>query len=242
MPLRLLDLTLASPAENLALDEALLETAESAAHPQELLRLWESPTPAVVLGRASRYASEVRPDECARRGVSIERRASGGTAVVVGPGCLLYSLVLSQQIRPHLQGVDQIHRFVMGRMVACLRYLAPETRHEGSSDLTWRGRKFSGNALRVKKSHILYHGTLLYDFHLELISACLPENPPRQPEYRGGRSHASFVGNITASPADLKRAIIAGWEAHEPVAEWPLEMTLALTAERYSRREWVERL
>ena len=37
--MRLLDLTLASAAENLALDEALLEAAEAAGRPSEVLRL-----------------------------------------------------------------------------------------------------------------------------------------------------------------------------------------------------------
>ena len=48
--MKLLDLTLDSPAENLALDEALLEQAE-ADGPQEVLRLWEPESPLVVMGR-----------------------------------------------------------------------------------------------------------------------------------------------------------------------------------------------
>ena len=41
--MKLLDLTLETPAENLALDEALLEEAEQSTKPTEVLRLWESP-------------------------------------------------------------------------------------------------------------------------------------------------------------------------------------------------------
>ena len=55
-----LDMTLPTPAENLALDEALLETAEAEGDAAEYLRLWESPVPCVVIGRASRLAGEVR--------------------------------------------------------------------------------------------------------------------------------------------------------------------------------------
>ena len=44
--MRLLDLTLPDPAENLALDEALLLAAEGGG--PEVLRLWEQPTPAVA--------------------------------------------------------------------------------------------------------------------------------------------------------------------------------------------------
>ena len=38
--MHLLDLTLATPAENLALDEGLLELAEGSREPCEVLRLW----------------------------------------------------------------------------------------------------------------------------------------------------------------------------------------------------------
>ena len=65
--MRLLDLTLETPAENLALDEALLDAAESDTGPGEVLRLWESPREFVVLGTSSRAADEVNIDACRRR-------------------------------------------------------------------------------------------------------------------------------------------------------------------------------
>lgn len=237
-----LDLTLASGAENLALDEALLETAEASSQPVEVLRLWESPEMMLVLGRASRWSGEARVDECRRLGVTVQRRCSGGTAVVIGPGCLLYSVVLDQRRRPHLQGVESIHQFVAQTLLESLRSLLPIACHEGSSDLTWQGRKFSGNALRVKRNHILYHGTLLYDFPLETLARCLPEDPPRQPDYRAGRSHAAFVGNVPVSPVELRAALRAGWDAVAELTDWPRELTAKLAAERYSQAEWIERL
>ena len=47
------DLTLPTAAENVALDEALLELAEAGAGHDEYFRLWESPEPCVVVGRSS---------------------------------------------------------------------------------------------------------------------------------------------------------------------------------------------
>ena len=54
--MRYLDLTLPTPAENLALDEALLEAAEQSGDPGETLRVWEPDEPMVVVGRSSRVA------------------------------------------------------------------------------------------------------------------------------------------------------------------------------------------
>ena len=53
MELHFLDQTLPTAAENLALDEALVEAAEAGEGPSELFRLWESPQLAAVIGRAS---------------------------------------------------------------------------------------------------------------------------------------------------------------------------------------------
>ena len=79
--MHLLDLTLGTPAGNLALDEALLEEAEASAEPREALRLWESPEPLVVLGRSSQIALEVNLAGCQSRGIPVLRRTSGGAAL-----------------------------------------------------------------------------------------------------------------------------------------------------------------
>ena len=73
---KLLDLTLPSAAENLALDEALLEEAEASAAAPETLRLWEPVQPAVVVGRSSQAQAEVRLDVCRKLGIPVLRRAA----------------------------------------------------------------------------------------------------------------------------------------------------------------------
>lgn len=232
-----LDLTLDTPAENLALDEALLESAERASGPREVLRLWESTQPMVVVGRSSRVDAEVNRGECQRRNIPILRRCSGGAAIVTGPGCLMYAVVLSYEWRPALRMLEQAHQFILTRLKESLQSMSADVEHQGVSDLARGDRKFSGNSLRCKRRHLLYHGALLYDFPLELISGCLSE-PPRQPDYRQGRRHADFVANFPGNSAALRQAIIAGWDAWEELPEWPRELTGRLVAERYCRSEW----
>ncbi|MHC4402372.1 MAG: lipoate--protein ligase family protein [Planctomycetota bacterium] len=238
--MRHLDLTLPTPAENVALDEALLEEAERAGRPAEMLRLWEPAAPMVVVGRSSTAEAEIHREACGRRGMPILRRCSGGAAVVTGPGCLMYSLVLSYRLRPELRAVDSAHRFVLSTLASALRPLVPEVSCRGTSDLVIGDRKFSGNSMRCKRDHFLYHGTLLYDFPLDLVEECLAM-PGRQPEYRGGRGHADFVTNLPASRDAIRHAVIAGWDAAEPRAEWPREATARLVADKYGRKEWNEK-
>jgi lipoate-protein ligase A len=235
--MKLLDLTLATPAENLALDEALLEAAEAGEVADEVLRLWESPQPMVVLGRSSKVAEEVDLAACLRDGVPILRRASGGAAIVAGPGCLMYGVVLRYAGREHLRLLDEVHRHVLGIVRSAVEPLLSGVEHVGTSDLAIGGRKFSGNSLRCKRDHFLYHGTLLYGLDLSLVGRLL-RMPPRQPEYRGGRLHGDFVGNIAIGGDALRRAVAAGFDARQALVGWPEERTMELIAARYSRDGW----
>jgi lipoate-protein ligase A len=238
-----LDLTLTRLAENLALDEALLDEAERleaetlAAGGGEVLRLWESPATAVILGRSSRAGDEANLDLCEAENVPVLRRTSGGCAVVIGPGCLMYSAVLSYERHPQLRILDEAHRFVMQRLQQALAGLLDGVQFAGTCDLTWRGRKFSGNSLRCKRSHLLYHGTLLYDFPVAAIARYL-RTPPREPEYRAARPHHDFVTNVPVDPKRLKERLSAAFAASTPRGAWPVEQVAQLMATRYGRPEW----
>jgi lipoate-protein ligase A len=235
--MHLLDLTLPTPEENLALDEALLEEAEAADVPCEVLRFWESPRPFVVLGRGSQAAQEANLDFCTQRKIPVLRRTSGGAAVLAGPGSLMYALVLSYAARPELRMLDAAHRFVLGTMVNALRTLAPGVAHRGTSDLAIGGRKCSGNSVRCKRRSFLYHGTLLHAFDLSLIEQCLAM-PPRQPDYREGRPHRTFVINLDVAADALRTALVAAWRATPAAIPCPVEKVRTLVAERYRRADW----
>jgi lipoate-protein ligase A len=245
--MRLLDHTCATAAENLALDEALLELAERSADTDgptatsfanlEVLRLWEPAEPLVVVGRSSQLAVEVDEAECARRGISILRRGSGGAAIVTGPGCLMYAVVLSYRQRPGLRSLDVAHRTVMETLRGALAAVVPGVQFQGTCDLTLDGCKFSGNSLRCRREHLLYHGTLLYDFPLELIAACL-RSPPRQPNYRAGRGHRSFVANLPIGREQLRQLVIDAWQADRPYGPVPLELVEQLAREKFLDPTW----
>jgi lipoate---protein ligase len=235
--MRFLDLTLPTAAENLALDEALLEEAESSAAAMETLRLWEPRAPLVVVGRSSQAADEVRLDVCRELNIPVLRRVSGGAAVVAGPGCLMYALVLSFRLRPELRTIAAAHRWVLGRLAASIATRVPGVACQGTSDLALGQLKFSGNSARVRRDHLLYHGTLLYDFPLDLIERLLAM-PPRMPDYRDGRPHERFVANLPLKRAAIRQTLIATFEAGEPRGAWPAEQTARLVAEKYGRPEW----
>jgi lipoate-protein ligase A len=234
-----LDLTLETLAQNLALDEALLLEAE-AGHAGEVLRVWEWPHPAVVLGSGCRLAEDVDEAACQADGVAILRRASGGGTVLLGRGCLCYSLVLAYDRSPALKEIRPSYGYILDRVREALVEVFPGIERVGISDLAAGGRKFSGNAQQRKRHHLLHQGTLLYGFDLALVTRYL-RLPARQPEYRGGRAHSAFLVDLPLPVVDLKRRLRAAWQASRELATWPAEKVRELVGEKYSRTDWVRR-
>ncbi|MCA9240441.1 MAG: lipoate--protein ligase family protein [Planctomycetales bacterium] len=240
--LRELLLTLPAPAENLALDHALLNSADAGAGAGEVLRLWEPAEPMVVLGRSSAASEEVDLDACAALRVPVLRRVSGGATIVSGPGCLMYAVLLDLNKRPEVRAVDRAHSLVFGALVSALRPVIPSLRCAGTSDLVVEQAggllKCSGNSLRVGRNWLVYHGTLLYDFDLGLVSRVLRE-PRRQPDYRERRPHQDFLTNLPIDRTTLVECVRAAFGAGEALHEWPEEETRLLVAKHYGREEWI---
>ena len=240
-PMQILDLSL-SPVLNLSLDDALLETAEESESHPEVLRIWEPSSPMVVIGRSSPLASEVDQDYCRDANIPVFRRISGGQSIATGPNCLMYAVLLDYRKKPELRMLDQAHEFVMSQLQSALRSIDIETEMQGTCDLTFNGRKFSGNALRCRRNWFLYHGTIiLAGFDLKLISQCLGK-PKRQPDYRGERSHEEFVTSIPAKLEDVKAALIKQWNASEVFDSAPIEMANKLAEEKYNDPDWLAKV
>lgn len=240
--MELLDLTFGDAANDVALDEALLESAESGLCDDELLRIWQPASPIVVLGRSSPYATEINQQECESLDVAVMRRCSGGAAILTAPGCLMYAVLLSYEKRPDLRSIDNAHRFVMGKIQNAIGACGVETQLQGICDLTIGGRKVSGNALRCKRSWFVYHGTLICQtMDIGLISRCLGK-PRRQPEYRAGRSHAQFLAAIPLQPNELKQALVSEWGCVASRQVWPRGLTEQLVEEKYCQDDWIRKV
>lgn len=182
------------PSAQLACDEALLRWAEDH-NDGEWLRLYELTSPTVVLGIAGRYRAEANFVKCRSDGVLIRRRHSGGGAVLLGKGCLVYSLVLDTRGRPEVSSVRRSYEWILATLAKGFRSLGCALEQAGISDMAWLGRKVGGSAQRRGKRFLLHHGTLLYDFDISRLGDYLP-SPSDAPAYRGGRGHAEFLANL----------------------------------------------
>ena len=252
--MRHLDLTLPSPAENLACDEVLLDWCESGEGP-ECLRFWESPVPFVVVGYANKVETEVNVTACEARKIPILRRCSGGGTVVQGPGCVNYSLVLPITKDGPLHSIAVANQFIMrrnraaidsvGRVTPCAPHDGGRTTARptnaiairGHTDLAIGEKKFSGNSQRRRKHFLLFHGTFLLNFDLALIGDLLLI-PSKEPDYRESRKHADFLTNINVSAEQVKAALQQAWDAKSLLTNPPLKIIKSLAREKYLTNEW----
>jgi len=239
LPATWLTATSRGVAENLAIDEALLEEAHEGRRLRPVARAWVACSPAVVVGSSSRVADEVDLAACRKEGLPVVRRSSGGATVVVGPGCLMWSLVLPCPDGPPT--VERLHASILAAVVAAFGSAGVNLRRRGTSDLVLGDRKVAGNALRVRRGGVLYHGTLLDAFDLGLISRVL-RHPPREPDYRESRSHEAFLANLELGGESLQRLIRTAFAADDAAEPCDPARTARLLEQRYANEAWNGRL
>ena len=202
LALSLVNVQLTSPADHLRFDEELLGEGKA------VLRFWETTQECVVLGQSGQCERDVYLTACQAASVPVLRRCSGGGAILLGPGCLNYAIVLPLGWDSAWREVRYSLRWTMDRVRQGLRL--SELRNEGDCDLALRTRKVSGSAQRRTQSAILHHGTILYDFDASRAERFL-RPPHRQPNYRAGRSHRDFLGNIPLDAGQIRERLMAAW-------------------------------
>lgn len=235
-----LDRAFATPEEDLACDEVLLDICEE--HPGgEVLRVWQPRSRFVVLGYANAAGREVDIAACAAEGVSLQRRTTGGGTIVQMPGCWNYALVMRLDRNPALGGIRETNRFILQRLAGALNTLMQmPVVPRGQTDLCVGERKVAGNAQRRRTRALLFHGTLLLRADIREIEHLLPF-PSGQPDYRNNRAHGDFLANLELDPAAVTGAFRSAWQAHAPYT-FPLEAGVAaLAKEKYSDRDWIMR-
>jgi lipoate---protein ligase len=240
-----IDLNLPTPEENLACDEALLDWREQAGG-DSILRFWQSQQTFVVAGYANKIQAEVNVARCKADKIPVLRRCSGGGTVLQGPGCLNYTLILPITPNSALSGISGANKYVMDHNREAIEFIAAESfsiQIQGCTDLAAAiapstiFRKFSGNSQRRHKAYLLFHGTFLLNFNLELVEKYL-KFPSRQPDYRGSRGHGDFLMNL-GLPADTVKAAMKNiWKADRPLQAPPMEGISALARDKYSIPDW----
>ncbi len=165
--------------------------------------------PVVVLGRGSRPEAEVDLEACRADGVPVLRRRGGGCAVVIDPGNVVVSVAAAgMPLGHHRQHFSALSDWLIEGLQ---RVGIGGVRREAICDLALGDRKVGGACLYRSGDLLYYTASLLIDPDLERVERYLP-HPPREPEWRRGRSHSDFMGALPVPiiddlVADLRRTL-----------------------------------
>ncbi len=147
----------------------------------------------IVLGRGSQPEQAFFPEEAVRRNVLVMRRPSGGETVLLSPDTILIAAV---RTGIKLQSPHRFFAEFNQRVISALRSCGVEELNQnGTSDICIGGKKILGSSIYWHRNRLLYHAVLNVGEPLENIDILL-KHPPREPEYRKGRSHSDFVTSL----------------------------------------------
>jgi len=153
----------------LATDEVLAERAGSGASPPTL-RLYTYRPHCVLVGRFQDAAYEVRLRRCAEEGIDVNRRPTGGGAILMGPDQLGVALALPKQPG----GLRQLMTGFSTNLIRGLATFGIDARFRGKNDLAVNGRKIAGLGIhRTATGGLLFHASLLVDLDVRLMTSVL---------------------------------------------------------------------
>ncbi len=213
---RLLDTGARSAAENMALDEMLLELKAVGRIPHTL-RFLQFSQPTVLVGHHQSVEEEVRLDYCRSQGIEINRRLTGGGALYWGKKELGWEIYISK-IDPRIPSRIEDLYGRMGEAASLgLRHLGIRATFRPRNDIEIQGRKISGTGGTELSGAILFQGTVLVDFDVdEMLRALrIPTEKLQDKEIESVKERVTCLNRElgrTPTIRTIKAALAKGFE------------------------------
>ena len=235
----------------LAVDEVLARNAGSGVSPTTL-RLYTYRPHVALVGRFQDVAHEVHLPFCEQHGIQVNRRPTGGGAILMGPNQLGVALVLPGRGEVlKWRARELMIRFSRG-LVQGLGGLGIRASFRGKNDLEVGGRKIAGLGIyRDSSGGLLFHGSLLVDLDVELMSRVLktPFERVTDKELATVARRTSSVRKVLGTSVtmeDVRSCIAAGFGEAFEVGLEPGELAASerdaidtLDREKYQTPGWV---
>lgn len=257
---RLIDCGSCSGPENMALDDALLQTFEPCLS-QPVLRLYGWSPPALSLGRFQKAGEVLDLEACRVAGIPVVRRITGG-GVIFHADELTYSIVCAPHHIPAASSIKDSFRILTGFLLRFYRSLGLDTAYAADRnatgeklgertpfcfagretfDILIQGRKIGGNAQRRMKQVVFQHGSIPLIGRLEDAVQFLRVRPAGLEESVTCLFDNGIAADSESLKAGLKHAFCDSFDAmlvDEPLKRNELERAACLKKERYLNENW----
>ena len=192
------------PFLNRAVEQYLTDGQENG---RVTLYLWKNQR-TVVIGHNQNPYSECNVQLLLEEGGHLMRRGTGGGAVYHDLGNINFSFIVDKRLYDVTKQLSVIQD--------ALRSYGLETEISGRNDLTYQGRKFSGNAFGKGQRNHLHHGTILIKTDGAMMQRYLIVDKAKLLK-NGVKSVASRVINLSEAVPDLtseniKQPLMASFE------------------------------
>ncbi len=193
-----------NPYKNIALEEYLLLNAPKNSI---ILYLWQNER-TVVIGRNQCAWRECNIEALQNDNGTLARRLSGGGAVYHDLGNLNFTFLYPK--------IEEDVRKQTSVIVDALASLGMDTVISGRNDITYKGKKFSGNAFYTGGSRAYHHGTIMLNVDLDTMLKYLNVNKEKYLS-KGVESVRSRVINIknvipSITVDELQNSLIKSFE------------------------------
>jgi lipoate-protein ligase A len=213
---RLLDTGARSGAENMALDETLLELKAEEKIPHTL-RFLQFSNPTVLVGHHQSVEEEVRLDYCRTKGIEINRRLTGGGALYWGRKELGWEIYISKKDRRIPSRIEDLYKRMGEAASLGLRHLGVRAHFRPKNDIEIQGRKISGTGGTELSGAVLFQGTVLVDFDVdEMLRALrIPTEKLQDKEIESVKERVTCLNwelGRTPPTQTIKASLIKGFE------------------------------
>jgi lipoate---protein ligase len=249
---RLLDTPPMTAAENMALDDALLDVKGKGMSPNTIHFLQFSPK-AVLVGYHQAMAEEVRSGYCLENGIDMNRRITGGGAILFDESQIGWEIICDKSFFNVKIPTSSVFRKLCTPVVIALDFLGVKAEFRPRNDIEINGRKISGTGGTDSDGAFLFQGTMLVDFDVETMikSLRIPIEKLKAKEIDSVKERVTCLNwelGHTPPVVDIKSAITAGFEQHlgirlEPGGLTPEEeKRFHEKLPFYQSREWIDQV
>lgn len=240
-----------SDSFGLAADEALASRVGSGASPPTL-RLYTYRSHCALVGRFQNVENEIHIDNCRADGIPINRRPTGGGAIIMGADQLGIALTIpGRREDSYSHARELMERFSEG-IVRGANSLGVNAQFRRKNDIEVNGRKLVGLGIyRAPTDGLLFHASLLVDLDVPLMLRVLntPFEKISDKEISAVAARTTTVRrelNAPVSLDDVRVRVAAGYAGAFGVklnpsyfAREELEAVTELERVKYRTDDWI---
>ncbi|MCB9112927.1 MAG: lipoate--protein ligase family protein [Anaerolineales bacterium] len=198
------------------------------------LRLYTYKSHCGLVGRFQNIQNELRLDFCKENNITVNRRPTGGGAIIMGDGQLGLALMLPGQAEDTYSRARELMLTLSDGIIKGLNELGVNAQFYNKNDILVNGRKIVGTGIhRAHSGSILFHASTLVDLDIKLMLQVL--NTPL--EKISDKQVAAISERLTNVRGELGRDISVD-EVRQAIARnYASALNVKLVPETYTDAE-----